>query len=109
MAHDSAVERRHPKWWKRIPRPWLRALVCMAAVVFAMVVLWVAPWLFTRHPSSDLTDADALKARNDVRTTLVQAVAGLAVAGGAVITYRTFRQNQEEQADRHNREERTYR
>ncbi|MFC8618975.1 pentapeptide repeat-containing protein [Micromonospora purpureochromogenes] len=44
-----------------------------------------------------MTAEQVLKAKNDVRTTLVQALAGLAVAGGLVVTYRTFRQNQAEQ------------
>ena len=44
-------------------------------------------------PHSGLNAADELKAQNDVRTTLVQALAGLAVAGGLVVTYRTYRQN----------------
>ena len=35
-------------------------------------------------------------------------LAGLAVAAGAVVTYRTFRQNQLDQVNRHDREERTY-
>jgi len=95
-------------WWERIPSWLLWALAALAALALVLFVLWVGPWLFTRHPSSDLTDADALKAKNDVRTTLVQAVAGLAVASGAIVTYRTFRQNQLEQANRQDREERTY-
>jgi hypothetical protein len=33
-------------------------------------------------------DRQRLKAENDVRTTLVQALAGLAVAGGLIVTYR---------------------
>ncbi|WP_176731714.1 pentapeptide repeat-containing protein [Micromonospora rhizosphaerae] len=57
----------------------------------------VGPWLFTRHPQRGLDPDQVLKARNDVRTTLVQALAGLAVAGGLVVTYCTFRQNQTEQ------------
>ena len=54
-------------------------------IVFALVI---GPWLFTRHPPGTLTSEQELKARNDVRTTLVQALAGLAVAGGLVVTYR---------------------
>jgi len=75
----------------RVDRPWLWALILVGGVALIFFVLWIGPWLFTRHPSSDLSDAEALKAENDVRTTLVQAVAGLAVAGGAIVTYRTFR------------------
>ncbi len=93
---------------RRLSDGLLWALAAITAIAVLLFVLWWGPWLFTRHPSSDLTDADALKARNDVRTTLVQAVAGLAVAAGAFVTYRTFTQNQVDQARRHDREERTY-
>src|SRR3954451_14920072 len=89
-------------------KPQLWALAGVATAGLVLFVLWGGPWLFTRHPSSDLTDSEALKAQNDVRTTLVQTVAGLAVAAGAIVTYRTFRQNQLDQANRHDREERTY-
>ncbi len=63
-------------------------------------------------PARRVTADQELKAKNDVRTTLVQALAGLAVAGGLVVTYRTFRHNRIEQ-DRtfqHNRirQDRTY-
>jgi hypothetical protein len=69
----------------------------------------VGPWLLTLAPNQGLTADQELKAKNDVRTTLVQAVAGLAVASGALITYRTFLYNQKDQAKRHDREERTFR
>jgi hypothetical protein len=96
-------------WWQRIPTRLLWALVGVGAAVLVLFVLWAGPWLFTLHPNHGLTAEQELKAKNDVRTTLVQAVAGLAVAGGAIITYRTFRHNQADQAERHSREERTYR
>lgn len=91
----------------RAPIDWrlrwaLWGLAGVAAVALVMFVLWFGPWLFTRHPSSGLDDAEKLKAQNEVRTTLVQTVAGLAVAGGAIVTYRTFRHSQHEQ-------DRTYR
>ena len=69
----------------------LWVLAIAAGAVLTLFVLWIGPWLFTRHPSSALTDEQKLAAKNDVRTTLVQAVAGLAVAGGAIVTYRRFR------------------
>jgi hypothetical protein len=62
-----------------------------------MLVLVVGPWLLTRHPEHGLTAEQALKARNDVRTTLVQALGGLAVAGGLIATYRTYRLNKSQQ------------
>jgi hypothetical protein len=84
--------------WRRVtPKYLLWALAGVATAGLVLLVLWGGPWLFTRHPSSDLTDAEALKAENDVRTALVQAVAGLAVASGAIVTYRTFRHTRLEQ------------
>ena len=70
----------------------LAGLAGVAVIVFALLV---GPWLFTRHPENSLTTEQELKARNDVRTTLVQALAGLAVAGGWIVTYRTYRQTKE--------------
>jgi glycerol uptake facilitator-like aquaporin len=75
---------------KRIPN-WLWALVGVATVALVLFVLWWGPWLFTRYPHQGLTSEQKLKAVNDVRTTLVQAVGGLALASGAIVTYRTFR------------------
>ncbi|MEU4690821.1 pentapeptide repeat-containing protein [Actinoplanes sp. NPDC023714] len=68
----------------------LGGVVGTLLLVFALAV---GPWLFTRYPRHGLTSEQALKAKNDVRTTLVQACVGLAVASGAVVTYRTFHQN----------------
>ncbi|WP_159451043.1 pentapeptide repeat-containing protein [Micromonospora cremea] len=77
----------------------------MLLLAFALVV---GPWLLTRHPQNGLTAEQALKAKNDVRTTLVQALAGLAVAGGLAVTYGTYRQNQRDQADRRTEQDRLY-
>jgi Pentapeptide repeats (9 copies) len=90
---------------KRVVRPWiwtLGGLVSALAIVFVVVV--VGPWLLTRFPHEGMTAELELKAKNDVRTTLVQALAGLAVAGGLVVTYRTFRQNRIEQDRSYERE-----
>src|SRR3954453_1652294 len=84
-------------WRERIPKHWLWALAGVATVVLVLFVLWGGPWLFTLHPHKGLTAEQELKAKNDVRTTLVQAVAGLAVASGAIVTYRTFRHTRLEQ------------
>jgi hypothetical protein len=74
------------------------AVLAVAALigVFWFVVA-VAPSLLIEPLPKGLSAADKLKARNDVRTTLVQALAGLAVAGGLVVTYNTYRQNRMEQ------------
>jgi uncharacterized protein YjbI with pentapeptide repeats len=82
---------------KRIPQPWLWVLAGAALVGVFVFVFAVAPSLLIGPPPKGLIAADELKARNDVRTTLVQALAGLAVAGGLVVTYRTYRQNRAEQ------------
>ncbi|WP_433313078.1 pentapeptide repeat-containing protein [Micromonospora chersina] len=82
---------------RRTVRAWLWALGALTAALLLAFALVVGPWLLTQHPQTGLTAEQALKAKNDVRTTLVQALAGLAVAGGAMVTYRTFRQNQVEQ------------
>src|SRR3712207_4018610 len=81
-------------WRKVTPKYLLWALAGVATAGLVLFVLWGGPWLFTQHPQQGLTAEQELKAKNDVRTTLVQAVAGLAVAGGAIVTYRTFRHTQ---------------
>jgi uncharacterized protein YjbI with pentapeptide repeats len=86
---------------RRIPNRLLWALAGVTAVALVLFILWWGPWLFTRHPSHGLTSEEELAAKNDVRTTLVQAVAGIAVAAGAIVTYRTFHHSRLEQ-------ERTY-
>jgi Pentapeptide repeats (9 copies) len=87
---------------KRVVTPWLWALIGLGVALF--VVLVVGPWVLTRFPHEGITAEQELKAKNDVRTTLVQALAGLAVAGGLVLTYRTFRQNRIEQDRTYERE-----
>ena len=90
--------------WKRILQLWLWALAVAALVGVFVFVLAVAPSLLIGHPPKGLSAADELTARNNVRTTLVQALAGLAVAGGLVVTYRTYRQNRAEQDRTYERE-----
>jgi hypothetical protein len=81
----------------RLERRWFWALAAVAGIALLLFVLWIGPWLLTRDFYQELSADQALKARNDVRTALVQAVAGLAVASGAVVTYRTFRHTRLEQ------------
>ena len=95
-------------WRKSIPKYLLWALASVATAGLVLFVLWGGPSHFTQQSQNGLTAEQELKAKNDVRTTLVQTVAGLAVAAGAVVTYHTFRQNQLDQVNRHDREERTY-
>jgi hypothetical protein len=84
-------------------------LVGVVVALLIMFALVVGPWLFTRYPHQGLDAEEKLKAQNDVRTTLVQALAGLAVAAGAYVTYRTYRQNQRDQEHRRLEQDRTYR
>ncbi|MFD6640308.1 pentapeptide repeat-containing protein [Micromonospora chalcea] len=76
---------------------WLGMLASLIGVSLLLFALVVGPWLLTRHPQHGLTSEEELKAKNDVRTTLVQTLAGLAVAGGLLVTYRTFQHNRVEQ------------
>jgi hypothetical protein len=80
----------------------------LAAVVLAgalgFLVLSTGPWLLTRHPRRGLTTEQQLKAKNDVRTTLVQAVGAAGLLGGLFFTYRTFRLTRSQQVtDRYTR------
>lgn len=75
--------------WLSQQWPWLRWL--LLALALAVTVLWPLPALLTRHPSQGLSPAERLKATNDVRGTLVQALAGLALLGGLFSTARTLR------------------
>jgi hypothetical protein len=81
----------------RIPREALWVLAGLGGLILVLFALVIGPWWFTRHPHHGLTAEQELKAKNDVRTTLVQALGGLAVAGGLAVTYRTYRQNRTEQ------------
>src|SRR4051794_12429289 len=88
---DSIRERLHQR------RPLLLTYLGLAIGAAAVFIIWGLPSVLTRQPDHGLTAEQELKAKNDVRTTLVQAVAGLAVAGGAIVTYRTFRHTRLEQ------------
>ncbi|WP_175479574.1 pentapeptide repeat-containing protein [Geodermatophilus siccatus] len=73
-----------------------------------LFVLWWGPWLFTREPDYGLTAEQELKAKSDVRTALVQAVGGLAVAGGLIVTYRTYLLNQRDQENQRRERQRAF-
>lgn len=95
---------------QRKPSTWTLALWGLGGVGVLLLVLFavlLGPWLFTKN-TERLTPDQRLKAQNDVRTTLVQALAGLAVAGGVVVTYRTYRQNQVEQEQNRVEQERSH-
>jgi hypothetical protein len=69
----------------------------LVAAALIVLVIVIAPWLLTRYPHHGLTADQALNAKNDVRTTLVQALAGIAVAGGLVVTYRNYQLSKSQQ------------
>ena len=84
------TKRRNPN-----TRPILWTLGGLAGVLLIFFALVVG---------HQLNSEQELKANNDIRTTLVQALAGLAVAGGLIVTYRTYRQNRVEQDRTYERE-----
>jgi hypothetical protein len=86
-----------PDWLKRWPVAMPVLLGGLAGILLVLFVLVTGPWLFTRSFKQDLTAEQELKARNDVRGTLVQSLGGLVLAGGLVLTYSTYRQNRKEQ------------
>lgn len=87
-------------------KTWARRLSITAAPVVAggvivACVVWLPSYVVgsdrgSRAPSS-LSTADLLKAKNDVRTTLLQAVGGLILLAGAVATWRQLRLGREQQ------------
>jgi hypothetical protein len=79
---------------RRLRRSWpglCWALLGLALTAVVVAVLGPLPAWLTRHPSHGMTAAERLKATNDVRTTLVQALGGFVLLGGLLFTARTFR------------------
>jgi uncharacterized protein YjbI with pentapeptide repeats len=76
-------------------RPVVVALV-VAALVLMLLVLYVLPAVLV-GPDDKLTVAERLKSENDVRTTLLQALAGATLLVGLYFTGRTFHLNREGQ------------
>jgi uncharacterized protein YjbI with pentapeptide repeats len=70
------------------PRAWL--LVALAFVGLLVLVIYALPLLLVRSDGGTLTAAERLKAENDVRTTLVQALAGAILLAGLYFTARTL-------------------
>jgi uncharacterized protein YjbI with pentapeptide repeats len=73
------------------PRAWL--LLVLAFVGLLVLVLYALPLLLVRSDGGTLTAAERLKAENDVRTTLVQALAGAILLAGLYFTARTLQVN----------------
>jgi len=82
-------------------RDWLgRAvpvLLVLAGVVVVAAVVFILPARLARSPKSPITPAERLKAENDVRTTLIQALGGAALLSGVYFTARTLKVNREGQ------------
>jgi uncharacterized protein YjbI with pentapeptide repeats len=76
------------------PTRWAAAAACMLMVLVLVVV--VLPPRFTAHRDFD-EDHEELKAQNDVRTTLLQALAGGVLLLGAYVAYRQLRVTREGQ------------
>jgi hypothetical protein len=72
-------------------------VVCLVAggALIGVIVLWALPALLVRHPSSGLTDAEQLKAANDVRTPLVAFLVAVGAAGTLWFTARTYSLNRQ--------------
>jgi uncharacterized protein YjbI with pentapeptide repeats len=69
----------------------------LAAAIAAglLLVLYAVPSWFVGDVDSNFTYAEQLKAENDIRTTLLQALAGLALLAGLIVTWRTYVLNRE--------------
>jgi len=76
---------------------WLWWLGGLTGAVLAVLALAVGPGLVVGSSGVALTAEQRLRAENAVRTVMVQALGGLALAGGLIVTYRTFLLNRAEQ------------
>jgi hypothetical protein len=104
-AGAAGLSATQDRWWPNVarwlrglsPRRWLRLFVGAIGVVVLLVfaVAILPPLLVDQAVFHN--PADAFKARNDVRTTLLQALAGVFFALGLVLTWRQLRVNQEGQ------------
>jgi hypothetical protein len=77
------------RWlWQLVRGLWLLWLIAAGLLIVA-AILWAAtvepPWLLDTRDLSGLSPADQVKARSDLRTTLVTMLGGLAVLGGGVV------------------------
>ena len=83
--------------WVRSGTSRRRLLVTiLGGVLVATIIVWALPLLLTSG-TSGTTVAERLKAINDVRGTLIQALAATGLLGGLFYTARTFRLNQQGQ------------
>jgi len=74
------------RWWAFL------ALILVAG----LMAIFVLPSVLVR-PHGPISEADRLKAQNDVRGTLIQALGGVVLFAGLYVTWRTFDLNREGQ------------
>jgi hypothetical protein len=83
--------------WLRIQ--WMPILLLASSLLIALL-FWLAVFVLPERmaPATQVPNAaDRLKAQNDIRTTLIQALAGIGLLTGAFFTARTFILNKEGQ------------
>jgi uncharacterized protein YjbI with pentapeptide repeats len=97
----SERDREDDTWVPHASGTWFRSrrlvfglLALVVVGVLVVLVLYVAPSLLV-GPDDDLSTAEKLKAENDVRTTLLQALVGIALLSGAYFTGRSYFSNRE--------------
>ncbi len=74
-------------------RGWIRAVAVLVFVALSVAVVIVIPWLLVSP--EDLNKEQLLEARNNIRSTLLQAIAGLAVGSGAIVAWRKLQDERE--------------
>jgi hypothetical protein len=78
----------------------VRFLVAVSLLAGLALAVAVLPPRFTTHRHFDKA-TDELKAQNDVRTTLLQALAGAVLATGAYLTFRQLQHNIQSSREEH--------
>jgi Pentapeptide repeats (8 copies) len=82
----------------------LGVTVCVAAIFLVVFAVWIGPVVLTRYSGAGITPIRHLQLMNDVRTTLLGALAGAGALGGLVYTGRTYSLSREGQiTDRYTR------
>lgn len=89
-GHPASEEQRPAK--RRFPRPWLQGCVAGGvSLALVVVIVVVAPRHLLDWDTAGSAVPDRARAINDIRTTLLQGLAGLALLVGAFFTWRQLR------------------